>query len=118
MHETTTLDYCFILDGKMELTPDTGGERIAKKGEVVMQRACMRVCRNISKAERENGCSAARLGWAAESMACPCGDLPASITLSVVLQGQGFCLSTSVTSSVLPSRHGCRYVNAINLSGP
>ncbi len=56
MHKTNTLDYCIVVDGELELTlyageGQEGEKRVVKKGEVVVQRACMYAWRNLSKTE-------------------------------------------------------------------
>jgi quercetin dioxygenase-like cupin family protein len=57
MHKTDTLDYIVVVEGELELSLYGGkGEeverRVVKKGEVVVQRACMHAWRNLSKTER------------------------------------------------------------------
>ena len=39
------------MDGELELTLNSGEKRIVKKGEIVIQRACMHKWRNMSKTE-------------------------------------------------------------------
>ena len=56
MHKTNTLDYCIVVDGELELTlyageGQEGEKRVVKRGEVVVQRACMHAWRNLSKTE-------------------------------------------------------------------
>jgi hypothetical protein len=56
MHKTDTLDYVVVVEGELELSLYGGkGEeverRVVKKGEVVVQRACMHAWRNLSKTE-------------------------------------------------------------------
>lgn len=56
MHKTETLDYIVIVEGELEVSLYGGkGEeverRVVKKGEVVVQRACMHAWRNLSKTE-------------------------------------------------------------------
>ena len=60
LHKTETLDYCIIVEGELELSlwggkGEDGEEkverRVVRKGEVVVQRACWHVWRNLSKTE-------------------------------------------------------------------
>ncbi|KAE9365534.1 hypothetical protein N431DRAFT_430998 [Stipitochalara longipes BDJ] len=56
MHRTMSLDYCVVLEGELELSLYSGKEkeverRVVKKGEVVVQRACMHAWKNLSKTE-------------------------------------------------------------------
>jgi quercetin dioxygenase-like cupin family protein len=56
MHRTVSLDYCIVLEGELELSLYRGKDmeeekRVLKRGEVVVQRACMHGWRNLSKTE-------------------------------------------------------------------
>jgi len=56
MHKTQSLDYIVVLEGELELSL-YGGEgkeverKTVKRGDVVVQRACMHIWRNLSKTE-------------------------------------------------------------------
>jgi len=56
MHKSQTLDYIIMIEGEAELTlyageGNEGEKKILKKGDVVVQRACMHSWRNPSKTE-------------------------------------------------------------------
>jgi len=50
MHRTQTLDYVVVLEGKLELTLGEGN-RVVKRGEVIVQRAAMHRWRDLNKTE-------------------------------------------------------------------
>lgn len=51
MHRTKTLDYVFVIEGKLELTLGGGEKRIMKSGDVCVQRASMHAWKNMSNTE-------------------------------------------------------------------
>lgn len=45
------MDYVVIIEGEMELTLDSGEKRVARKGDMVVQRGTMHSWRNPSETE-------------------------------------------------------------------
>ena len=50
-HRTQTVDYLVVLEGELELGLDGGETRVLKKGDLVVQRACMHKWKNLSSTE-------------------------------------------------------------------
>jgi len=56
MHRTMSLDYIVLVEGELELSLYSGKgneveRRTMRKGEIVVQRACMHAWKNLSKTE-------------------------------------------------------------------
>ena len=51
MHRTTSVDYGVVLEGQLELTLDSGEQRIMNRGDVCVQRATNHAWRNTSETE-------------------------------------------------------------------
>ncbi|KUJ08255.1 uncharacterized protein LY89DRAFT_600133 [Mollisia scopiformis] len=49
VHRTNTIEYCFVLEGELELALQSGEKRIIKQGEIVVQRVCMHSWKNTSE---------------------------------------------------------------------
>ncbi|KAF2158832.1 hypothetical protein M409DRAFT_30704 [Zasmidium cellare ATCC 36951] len=47
-HRTMTLDVVYILEGEIELTLDSGEQRIVRKGDSIVQRGTMHQWRNVT----------------------------------------------------------------------
>ena len=50
-HRTQTVDYIVILEGELELSLNGGEQRIARQGDVVVQRAPMHKWKNVSRTQ-------------------------------------------------------------------
>jgi quercetin dioxygenase-like cupin family protein len=51
MHRTTSVDYGVVLEGQLELTLDSGEQRIMNRGDVCVQRATNHAWRNTSETQ-------------------------------------------------------------------
>lgn len=48
IHRTNTIEYCFLLEGELELSLAGGDKRVIRQGEIVVQRGCMHAWKNVS----------------------------------------------------------------------
>lgn len=48
LHRTVSLDYGFVLEGKMELCLDSGEKRLMKRGDIAIQRATNHAWKNVT----------------------------------------------------------------------
>jgi quercetin dioxygenase-like cupin family protein len=51
MHQTLSLDYGVVLEGKVELILDSGETRVLERGDICVQRATMHAWKNLSDTE-------------------------------------------------------------------
>lgn len=51
MHRTVSMDYAVVLEGEIDLTLDSGQNRVMKRGDVCIQRGTAHVFRNRSQTE-------------------------------------------------------------------
>lgn len=51
MHRTLSLDYCVLLEGRLELVLDSGETRVLGRGDIAVQRGTIHQWRNTSKTE-------------------------------------------------------------------
>lgn len=51
MHRTQSLDYGVVLEGSMEMIPDSGETKLMHRGDVVVQRGTMHTWKNVGTTE-------------------------------------------------------------------
>jgi hypothetical protein len=49
MNRTKAVEYCFRMEGELELGFEVGERRVIRRGGVVVQRGCVHLWRNLSK---------------------------------------------------------------------